>query len=506
MKELENIFEWISIAFSIKSIIFALVGTIIGIVVGALPGFTPTMGIAVLIPITYALDPTTGLLFLGAIYCGSMYGGSISAILINTPGTAAAAATSMDGYAMTLKGESHEALVEGVTASFWGGVISVIALLFLAPPLAKMAFQFGPQERFMMAVFGLTIIASLSAENMLKGFIGGFLGLIIACIGIDPVLGITRLTFGNSFLIGGVNLIPVVIGVFSVSQVISMITKHKEQFDMVNVDHFKKKKVKLKDLFRYPIVYVRSAIIGIVVGIIPGTGGDVASYLSHNMGKVFSKNPQEFGNGSREGVACCESANNAVTGGTLIPMLTLGVPGNATTAVLLGGLTIHGLTPGYALFTAQQDIIYPFIFALFLANMIMLLIGLFGAKYFARVTLTPVNILAACVLSLSVMGSYAIRGSINDVVVMFVFGIFGYLMKLYKFNVVPIVLGMILGPIAESGLSQALLLNGNSLITVISTLFIRPISIIFMLLMLISIAFPIINEKIRANRILKNPN
>ena len=259
------------------------------------------------------------------------------------------------------------------------------------------------------------------------------------------------------------------------------------------IAQFKAAKIHLKDLVRYPVVYLRSAIIGIVVGIIPGTGGDVASYVSHNTGRMFSKE-EDFGHGAREGVACCEAANNAVTGGTLIPTLTLGVPGNATTAVLLSGLTIHGLTPGYGLFTTEKQITYPFICALFIANLMMVLIGMFGAKHFAKVTLTPKNILSAFVLSLSIMGTYAVRGNLRDVVVMLVFGVIGYILKLYKYNVVPIVLGLILGPIAEAGLSQALLLNGNSLSATLGTLFVRPICVVLMILMVISVCTPFIME------------
>ena len=373
---MSEIIGYIITAFSPVNLLFALMGTVVGITVGALPGFTPTMGIAVLIPITYSMDPTTALVFLGSIYCGSMFGGSISAILINTPGTSAAAATAMDGYAMTAKGQSHGALVEASVASFWGGIVSVLALIFLAPPLAKFAFQFGPQEKFMMALFGLTIIASLSTKDVLKGLMMGCVGLVVACIGMDPMQGQARFTFGNHFLMGGITMIPAVIGQFSVSQIFTTIKYPIFPSEKSMIAQFKAAKIHLKDLVRYPVVYLRSAIIGIVVGIIPGTGGDVASYVSHNTGRMFSKE-EDFGHGAREGVACCEAANNAVTGGTLIPTLTLGVPGNATTAVLLSGLTIHGLTPGYGLFTTEKQITYPFICALFIANLMMVLIGMF---------------------------------------------------------------------------------------------------------------------------------
>lgn len=494
---MSEILSYILVAFSPVNILFALLGTVVGITVGALPGFTPTMGIAVIVPLTYTMDTTSALVFLGAIYCGSMFGGSISAILINTPGTSAAAATAMDGYAMTQKGKAHGALVEASVASFWGGIISVLALIFLAPPLAKFAFQFGPQEKFMMALFGLTIIASLSTKDVLKGLMMGCVGLVIACIGMDPMLGQPRFTFGSTFLMGGITMIPAVIGLFSVSQIFSSLKDPVQLADKDMIAQFKSAKISLKDLVKYPVVYLRSAIIGIVVGIIPGTGGDVASYVAHNTGKMFSKD-EDFGHGSREGVACCEAANNAVTGGTLIPTLTLGVPGNATTAVLLSALTIHGLTPGYGLFTSEKQITYPFICALFLANLIMVLIGMFGAKHFAKVTLTPKNILSAFVLSLSIMGTYAVRGNLNDVVVMLIFGFVGYILKLYKYNVVPIVLGLILGPIAEAGLSQALLLNGNSLSTTLLSMLTRPICVVLLVFMIVSVCLPFVMERKKA--------
>lgn len=289
-------------------------------------------------------------------------------------------------------------------------------------------------------------------------------------------------------------MIPAVIGLFSISQVLNNLMNPIQVADKSSIAQFKSAKVHIRDMVRYPITYVRSAILGVVIGIIPGTGGDVASYVAHNIGKMFSKE-DNFGTGAREGVACCESANNAVTGGTLIPTLTLGVPGNATTAILMGALTIHGLIPGYGLFTTQKSITYPFIAALFIANVIMLLIGLFGAKHFALVTLTPKNILSACVLMLSIMGSYAIRGNMKDVVVMLVFGIIGFFMKTYGYNVVPIVLGLILGPIAEEGLSQALTLNQNSLSQVLGSMLTRPICVVLMIFMVISVGYPIISER-----------
>ena len=485
---MQDILTYFVQALAPFNLMVVLLGTIVGIIVGALPGFTATMGIAILIPLTYTWDATTALIFLGAIYCGSMFGGSISAILINTPGTAAAAATAMDGYAMTKHGRAH-------AASFWGGQASTIALLFFAPAMAKWAFNFGAQEKFLMAAFGLTIIASLSTKSILKGLMMGCMGLLIACVGMDPVMGRARFTFGSTYLMGGITMIPAVIGLFSVSQVLGTLKDSLKPANPDDVAQYKASRVHLKDFVRYPVTYLRSSIIGIIVGIVPGTGGDVSSYVAYNMGKMFSKERDQFGDGAREGVACCEAANNAVTGGTLIPTLTLGIPGNATTAILLSGLTIHSLTPGYSLFTTGKNITYPFIMALFLANVAFVIIGLLGAKYFARVTLTPQNILSACVLNLSLIGCYGVRGNVRDVYAMLIFGVIGYLLKLYKFNIVPIVLGMILGDIAEEALQQGLILYENDLPAMFSTFFQRPICIVLMLLMVVSICAPIVMER-----------
>ena len=471
-----------------------LSGTVVGIIIGALPGFTATMAIAVLIPITYTWDTTAALIFLGAIYCGSMFGGSISAILINTPGTAAAAATAMDGYAMTKRGRAHEALMESAVSSFWGGIVGNLALLFFAPVMARWAFNFGAQERFLMAAFGLTIIASLSTKSIIKGLMMGCLGLLIACVGMDPVMGRARFTFGSTYLMGGITMIPVVIGLFSVSQVFMSLRDPIKPAREDDIIRYKRARFKLRDFCYYPITYLWSSIVGLVIGIIPGTGGDVASYVSYNIGKIVSKERDQFGQGSRDAVAACEASNNAVVGGTLIPTLTLGIPGNATTAVLLSGLTIHGMTPGYGLFTESGDVTYLFIMSMFLANLAFVIIGVLGAKYFARVTLTPQNILAACVFNLSLIGCYAVRGNVKDVYVMLIFGVVGYLLKLYKYNVVPIVLGIILGDIAEEALQQGLILYDNNLGSMFSTFLQRPICIVLLLMMVISISAPIIME------------
>lgn len=341
------------------NLLVAFIGTVLGIVFGALPGLSGTMGIAVLLPITYSMQPIAALLFMISIFCGSLYGGSISAILLHTPGTPAAAATIFDGYPMTQQGKAHIALREAAVSSFWGGVISVIALLTLAPPIAKFSLRFGPLENFMIAIFGLTIIASIASNNMLKGLLSGTIGLLMGCVGMDSIVGAQRYTFKIAYLQTGIGLIVALIGLFSISQVLTLVSDTKNA--IVNDDLIKgvkKEKFQLKELCLYPLTYLRSSIIGIIVGIVPGAGGSIAAFLGYNEAKRASKHPELFGTGLREGVGASESANNAVSGGALIPMLTLGIPGSTACAVMLGGMMIHGLLPGNDLFTKQADITY----------------------------------------------------------------------------------------------------------------------------------------------------
>lgn len=478
-----------------NNVLAIFIGTFIGIILGALPGCTPSLGLAIFIPITYAMDPVTALIYLGSIYAGGMYGGTITAILINVPGTAAAAAATIEGYKMTQHGRASEALTEAACSSLFGNLFGTFVLLFMAPPLAKLTFKFGPQENFMLAVFGLTVIASLSAKNLLKGIIAGLFGLLIACVGMDPMLGRARLIMGQRLLIAGIPLVPVVIGLFAFAMVLVTLGK---KVDGKAVDTKKVKvqfHLRLKDLFRYPVTYIRSAIIGTIVGIIPGTGGEVASYVSLNQGYMWRgkyRTQKDIETGWREGIACVQAADSAVTGGSIIPTLTLGVPGNATTAILLSGLMIHGLTPGYELFTKHASITYPFILSLFFAALICSAVGILCSNYIAKITETPPNILASCIMGLCVVGAFCIRNNLIDLWIMFAFGLIGYGMKLLKFDIAPVLLGIILGKLAEIGISQSLVME-KSLGKVFLSMTTRPICMILLALMVLSVAYPFIS-------------
>lgn len=481
-----------------SSLLAVLVGTAVGIFFGALPGFSATMGVAVLIPITFKMSPTAGLIMLGGVYCGAIYGGSISAVLLHTPGTDAAAMTALDGYELTKQGRGGEALAESAIASFWGGIFSTFCLLFFAPPLSKIALQFGPPENFMLAVFGLSIIAMVCADSFAKGILGALFGLLIGTIGIDPMYGNHRYTFGTVGLMSGVALVPALIGLYSISQLMVMAYNKNDSIIEVDIDKIRKSThFNIKDMFRFPVVYLRSAILGTVIGILPGAGTNIAAFLGYNEGKRASKHPELFGKGSREAIAACECANNAVTGGSLIPTLTLGIPGNAVSAVLMGGLMIQGLIPGYALFSEKADITYPFILSLFFANLIFLVIGLSAAPYFAKISGIPINILVGVIGVLCVMGSYALNRSAMDVVVMLLFGILGFILNKYGFQPSPIVLGMILGPIGDKALNQTYTLckNENLFLFILK----RPICLVLLLATAVTFMMPVVQKLKKMN-------
>lgn len=471
----ENIFAGFSSILTITNITLIFLGTFAGIIVGALPGLSTTMGIALCVPFTFGMDPLSGLALLGGIYNGSVYGGSISAILIRTPGTAASCATTFDGYPMTQKGQGVLALNTALISSLIGGIFGVFVLLFIAPPLAAFALSFGPPEYFMIAVLGLTIIITLSEESLLKGLIGGLLGVFVATIGFDPIVGIPRFTFGIVELYDGIPLIPALIGLFSFAQVIRLIGK-KDSIDegfkgslkgtKGNFPSWKEWKTIRKTLFRSPI-------IGTIVGILPGAGADIASIVSYSEAKRNSLTPEQFGTGSIEGLVASEAANNSVVGSSLVPLLTLGVPGNAASAVLLGGLLIHGLFPGPFLFAENPSVVYGFIISLFIANVAMLILGFVGVRVFPLVLKMSTSLLIPVITVLCVTGSYAINNNFTHVVIMLLFGLLGYVLESQKFPLATVILGIILGPMAENGLMQSLVMSRGSWMIFVE----RPLSL-----------------------------
>jgi len=449
---------------------FVFIGITAGIIVGALPGLTATMGCALLIPFTFGLPPVQGLLMLMGIFCGGIYGGSISGILIRTPGTPSAAATLLDGYPLSQKGMGGKAIGMSTVASFCGGTIGAVVMTFLSPEIAKIGLRFGPCEFFALAIFGLGMIITISGRSLLKGIIAGLFGLLITTVGFDPLSGVPRFTFGSLNLLGGITFIPALIGLFGYAQVFRNIEK-------ILILPTVKSKVenvlpKLKEIRASLKTIIKSALIGTFIGSIPGTGCDVAAFVTYGEAKRSSKHPEKFGTGILEGVAAPEAGNNAATGGAMIPMLTLGIPGDAVTAVLLGALTIHGLQPGPLLFRDHLDVIYPIFAGMILAQFILLIVGLSGARFFARMINVDRRILTPIIFFLCVVGSYAMRFSFFDVGLSMIIGVIAYFMEYYGYPVSPILLALILGPMAEQNLRRSLIIShGDPLI-----FFKRPIS------------------------------
>jgi len=465
-----------------------MAGVLAGMVVGALPGLTATMSVGILVGLTFGLHPLQGLSMLIGIYCGAIYGGSISAILINIPGTPASAASCADGYALSQKGRAGPTLGLAAVLSFVGGTISVVILVIFAPLIARVTLKFSPVEYTMLALFGLSIIAYVSGKSLVKGLVSGLLGIFLKCWGIDPIYGYPRFTFGQTELVGGVEFIPVMIGAFGLAEVIFQLKAKEYKIGIIQkiTNVFPKLSVLRKQAFNV----VRSAIIGTFVGALPGAGCDIAAWVAYGEAKRASKHSDKFGTGVIEGIAAPTTANNAATGGAMIPMLTLGIPGDSVTAILIGALMIHGLRPGPLLFRQHPDLVYGLFIAMFLANLLFLIFGLAGARIFPKVIATPKNVLMPIIVVLCCVGSYAMRNSIFDIYVMFAFGIIGYFMRRADFPVAPLVLGMILGPIAESNMRRALLISGGNP----WVFFTRPISATLLILIIIFLMSPYLRK------------
>jgi putative tricarboxylic transport membrane protein len=482
----EYIISGLSLLAQPINILLAFVGAIFGVVIGAIPGLSATMGITLLIPLTFALQPASGLIMLAGIYCGAIYGGSIAAILVRTPGTPAAVATMYDGYPLTLQGKANTALGVAIFSSAFGGIFSAIVLLFVAYPIARIALEFRSPEMFWLAVFGMSIIASLGEGSITKGFVSAGIGLLIASIGMHPLTGQLRFTFGQPSLYSGVPIIIALIGLFSPSQSMIIAENPGEQLS-ADLD-FKGSLFPGFGIFlKNKVTLIRSAIIGTFIGAIPGAGAEVSSFVAYNEAKRWSKEKHTFGKGNPVGVMAPETANNAVTGGSLIPLLTLGIPGNSSTAALIGGLMIHGLIPGPKLFTESANIIYAFILSLFLVNVFYVLVGFYGLKYVAKVVNVPKAILAPTIITLSVVGSFAMRNNIFDVWTMILFGLLGYILRKMEFPLAPIVLAIILGPIAESNLDRAITIAGARNMSIWGVFFQSPVAVIIMVLTALSI-------------------
>lgn len=431
-----------------------LIGTIGGLILGATPGLSPTMAVALLIPFTFQLEAAQGLILLGAAYTSTVAGGAVSAILLKIPGAPANIATTLDGHTMAQKGQGAKALQLSFLASAVGGVFGVLLLIFLTPVLSQWALAFGPSHLFWLAILGVTVIGSLDSKSVVKGLLSGCIGLWLATIGFDDIMGAQRFIF-HPALGGGINIIAALIGLFAIPQVITMFAKGRQSQDM---DVIEIQKHSILDAIREVIKRGRALSIGTltgsVVGLIPGVGGQIAGLVAYDQTKKFSPESEKFGTGHSEGIIAAEAANNAMVGPSLVPLLTLSIPGSPTAAVLLGGLLIHGIFPGADLFDNHPDVAWTFINSMLIGQILMCVFGLYVASFAAKVAKVPQAVMAAVVLGLAVFGSYSVQSSMGDVYVMAALGVMMYFLERYGFSAAPLVLGLILGPIAEANFIQ----------------------------------------------------
>ncbi len=477
-----GVLEW-------NTLLMIFLGVTGGIIIGSLPGLTATMGVALLVPFTFGLPFNQSIGMLLGIFSGSIYGGSISAILISTPGTPAAAATLLDGYPLTKKGEAGRALSMSVFASFIGGFAGALIMTFLSPQISKFALEFSAAEYFGLAIFGLSIIVSVSGKSILKGVMVGFLGLLISTIGMDPVTGYPRFTFGSMNLFEGPAFIPTLIGLFAIAEVFKGI----ENLESTKrtVSHISSLLPSFADIKKAWKDMAKSSVMGTFIGSIPGAGSDIAAFVGYSEAKRRSKHPEKFGKGAIEGVAAAESANNACSGGAMIPMLSLGVPGDAVTAILLGAFVIQGIQPGPMLYVEDLGTVYSVFSSMLVANIAMLTVGLIGIRFFTKAITVRKSILLPTIFVLSIVGAYSMRNNMFDVWLALSFGVIGYFLHRYRFPISPILLALILGPMAEANLRRALIIADNSLIDIIS----RPITAIFLILAVASLITSLLRQK-----------
>ncbi len=485
---LPSILQGFATIVNVYSLLSITIGVMLGVFIGCLPGLSGTMAVAIITPLTFTMSPQIGITLLLGVFVGAIYGGSISAILIGTPGTPGSIVTVFDGYAMAKKGNAGKALYTALLFSVFGGIVSALFLISIAPPLSKIALQFGPREYFGLVLFGISIIASLCGKNPLKGLIVGLLGITFALIGLDLTSGVSRFTIGIFDLNAGLNLMSVLIGYFAVSEVLMMASQMVKTRKTVNVED--KTFYGLKEYKGHWWCAIKSSVIGVVIGIIPGAGAAIASFVSYDAAKKSSKNSKDFGSGCIEGIIASEAANNATTGGALIPMMTLGIPGDPVTAVLIGSFMIQGLQPGPLLFQYNSEVVYSLLAGFLIANIILYFIGLLGIKLFSKISVVPSSIIAPCVMVLCMVGTYAVRNNMMDVIIMLIMGVIGFILKKHEFPAGPFVIGFILGPILEKSLRQALTASRGDW----STFFGSPVCVGFMLLTLFTYLNPVIKK------------
>lgn len=490
-----NLFDGFLVAVQPYHLLLVTFGGILGTIVGMLPGLGPATGVAVLLPITFTMGPTAAIITMCGVYYGAMFGGSRSSILINTPGDGAALAATFDGYPMAMKGKAESALAISAIASFIGGIIAVIFMVFVATPVARFALKFGSAEYFMLMVAALVMTSSMSKGNMLKGIIATGIGLMISTVGIDAQSGVQRFTFGVLELQTGIDFLVVIIAIYALGEVFKSFKTLKDGTKKAQTE-FGKIWITKEEWKKSRIPILRSAPLGFLIGALPGAGGTMASLMAYNNEKNMSKNPDEFGKGEIVGLAAPESANNAASVGALIPMLTLGIPGSGTTAVMMGALLMLGIQPGPLLFTQHPDIAWGLIASMFIGNIILAYINLPMAKVLVRILAVPPKILYPIVLALAFVGTYAISNSVVDFYILVLFGLVGFIMTKIKIPTAPLILAVIVGNTMEVNFRQTLILSDGNYAAFLDS----GVSIALFTITMGSILIPVIRTLINRNK------
>ncbi len=493
---LELLISGFEVVFQPMTFILILAGTVLGVIFGALPGVSASMAVALGLPFAYGMQPLVAIAFLTSVYCASITGGGITAILFKIPGTPSNAPTTFDGYPMAQRGEAGKALGISLVTSAIGGTVAAIAMFLLSPQLAAVAIKFGPSELFAVSFLGLSVLTALDSDNIVKTLISGLIGLFLATIGMDPLLGIPRFTWGNQMLLSGIEMIPLMIGMFAITEVLKQTHKPSKLQNTGSGDKVKTKLMGFKEGWAMRGVIARSSILGTMVGILPGAGATIASFLSYTTEVKLSKTPEKFGTGCSEGIAASETANNAATGGAMVPMLALGIPGGNAAAIMMSALVLKGVQVGPLLIKTQPQFLSSVFASMMVTNVIMVIISMAIAKVFSKILKVPYSILGTTIILLATIGSFALKGNTNDVILMAIAGLVGFVLNKYKFSSAALILGLVLGGMTEANLRRAVTLENGNLVNVLT----KPITASLLVACAAMLLTPVILDWIKKNR------
>ena len=494
---MELLTSGLSVVFQPTMFLLIIFAVFLGTLFGALPGVSATMAVTLGIPFTYKMDAVSAIAFLVAIYCASITGGGMTAILFKIPGVPSSAPTTYDGYPMAQRGEAGKALGMQLVCSAIGGMFAAICMLLLSPQLTQAALSFGPSELFAISFMGLSILTSLETDNICRTIISGLLGLLLACIGLDPLLGVPRLTFGTRLLTSGIEMIPVMIGFFAVTEVLKQTAKPSKLTAVGGNSNMSAKLPSLKEFLSVKWIVARCSVVGTIIGILPGAGATIASFMCYSMEQKLSKHPEKFGTGCLDGIAAPETGNNAATGGAMVPLLSLGIPGGNAAAIMMSALVLKGVTMGPLLLIDQPQFLSATFASMFVSNIIMVFAAIIIAKVFVQILKVPYSILGPTIIMMATIGAYATKNTAVDVILMAVAGLAGFLLVKCKFNSSAMILGLVLGSICESNLRRAVtIIQGDTLLEAFINLMKRPVTGIIMVVCLVVLIWPVVKPMI----------